>query len=89
MMNVTYKWELRPGSNAFQMPANAKILTVQVQNDVPQLWALLDPNEPKVLRTFGIYATGQSVPYNFESYVGSFQLEDGKLVFHLFETTGA
>lgn len=68
-------------------PDGAKILTVQTQFNRPCIWFLCDPNNNKVPRTFVIYGTGN--PVNKEAanytYIGTFQLDDGRLVFHVFE----
>jgi hypothetical protein len=66
------------------MPASAQILSVQVQRGVPQIWAVVDDDEPEVLRTFKTVGTG----WNFEGltvYWGTYQLHEGDLVFHVFE----
>lgn len=67
-------------------PKGARPLTVQMQGGKPCLWALVDPTaapEPMRLRTFG---TGH--PVGEESapayYVGTYQLDGGALVFHVF-----
>lgn len=66
------------------MPVGAKPLTVQVQNGTPCLWAIVDPGEPKRTRGFRIIGTGHPF-YGDAKYIGTFQLHDGELVFHVFE----
>ena len=67
------------------LPAGAQILTVQIQDDKPMLWALIDPNETLFsTRILGIYGTGHNVPYNPGKYISTFQLKG--MVFHVFET---
>ncbi len=68
------------------LPIGAKILTVQVQHGSPQLWALVD--ETRVMteeRIIGVYTTGETFPNNLETYIATFQLEQGAFVFHAFE----
>lgn len=69
------------------MPIGALILTVQAQQDKPQLWALVDPDAEIESRTFRLAGTGH--PIKEESlrllYLGTFQAHDGALVLHLFE----
>jgi len=67
------------------MQAGAKILTVQVQAGRPYIWALVDIDAPQVLRTIETYGTGYQCAPCIESYIGSFQLDNGALVFHAFD----
>ncbi len=68
------------------MPAGAKILDIQVQRGVPQLWALCNPDAEKEMRTIVIYGTGHLVPDEYGKYIATFQVSNGALVFHAFET---
>ncbi len=68
------------------LPVGAKILTVQVQNNIPFIWALVDTNQQIQLRTFRIYETGREIS-TVGIYISTFQLDNGRLVCHLFETT--
>ena len=86
-MNVIWKWTLTPGSTDLHMPADSKVLAVQMQGGQPQLWALVDDHNPKVWRTFDVYGTGHAVPGNHGAYVGTFQMDSGALVWHVFEST--
>ena len=70
------------------MPKYAKILCVQMQNDVPTIWALhTDHPEPDYeTRKFRIVGTGHQISDDFETksaYIGTVQ--DGSLVWHIFE----
>lgn len=80
-----WKFELAGGIDKIEMPRGAQILCVQAQRDSPQLWALVDPNAPKVTRVFRTYGTGWDFDATGLSYVGTFQLGGGSLVFHVFE----
>lgn len=73
-----------------KMPQDAKILCVQTQNHMPQMWALIDTEKPIEARRFRLYATGHPIDIeeNDLSYIGTFQLLEGDLVYHLFEQTG-
>jgi hypothetical protein len=69
------------------MPQDAKILCVQTQNDMPCIWAIVNEEaEPRENRLFHIYGTGHEIK-NLENkkYVGTYQLQGGVLVFHVFE----
>lgn len=67
------------------MPRAAKVLCVQVQHGAPQIWALVG-NEAETVeaRPFRVFGTGQEMPGGL-SYLGTFQLSGGGLVWHLFE----
>lgn len=71
-----------------QMPLQAEFLTLQVQNDIPCLWVLVDPENELEERIFEMYGTGYSIECNSSierKYLGTFQLREGILVYHLFE----
>jgi hypothetical protein len=68
-----------------EMPIRAKVLTVQVQAQVPCLWALVHESHDVEVRRFRIYGTGHPINHLIGSYVGTFQLVGGGLVFHVFE----
>ena len=65
-----------------RMPRGAEILCLQVQNEVPCIWAKVDTNQPNEERPF--YWTGTGLPLlEPNTYVGTIQT--GPYVFHLFE----
>ena len=66
------------------MPSGAKILYVAVQDGVLCLWALVDPDAAKTIRTFLIVGTGHPAPTDAE-HVGSGISHGGNLVWHVFE----
>jgi hypothetical protein len=66
------------------MPEGAEVLTVQVQHGQPQIWALVDDAKPPEQRVFMISGTGHPMT-NSRRYVGSFQMAEGRLMWHLFE----
>lgn len=74
-----------------ELPAGARLLTVQMQKqygdrrETPCLWAIVDPEAPRVRLRFRIVGTGNPFPDAEDcSYLSTFQLEDGALVFHVF-----
>lgn len=89
MNKEIWKYELQTtGSQAIEMPIGAEILTVQTQNDIPCLWALVHPKESKEMRFIDVYGTGHNVPFGMQEikkYIGTYQLHGGTLVFHVFE----
>lgn len=69
------------------MPKGARVLSVQVQNGRPCLWAVVDPNEMTLEeRFFRIAGTGHSIQDDVvDGFIGTIQMYDGRLVFHVFE----
>ena len=67
------------------MPAGAVILSVDVQRDVPCLWALVNPDAVTSLRRIRMYGTGHPVDDPPGYFIGTIQLEGGALVFHVFD----
>lgn len=85
---VIFKWTLSAkAKQTLQMPAGAKLLTVQIQNGKPHLWALCDEALPKTERTICIYGTGIPITENPGEYIGTFQFDGGPYVFHIFDNT--
>ncbi len=71
------------------MPEGAKLLHVETQGaDRPCLWALVDPFAKTEPRTFAIIGTGWHFAADGHEHVGTFLLDGGTLVFHLFEVKG-
>jgi hypothetical protein len=70
-----------------EMPANSQILCVQVQYEMPVLWALVHPGNPKEKRRILMAGTGHEREdlAGLVNYIGTFQLVRGQLVFHVFE----
>lgn len=86
---VIWKYKLQCCSEQeLELPLNAQILCVQVQNENPHLWVMCDPaekrKETRVIYTFG---TGHKFEeLSTRKYIGTFQLQGGKLVFHVFDS---
>ncbi len=82
-----WKWSLAlKRQEILLMPKGAKLLAVQTQRNMPHLWALVDENLELEPRAFATYETGDPLPENKPGkYVGTYQLENGQLVFHFFE----
>ena len=82
-----WKWTLTvTDMQSLPIPEGAKLLAVQMQGDVPQLWALVDEKARIVHRKLATYGTGNSMPDGDPGqYVGTYQICGGALVFHVFE----
>jgi hypothetical protein len=84
-MLMVYKYPIPIEDNFFLLlPADAAILTVQVQGEQPCIWAMVNPEAELRERRFRLAGTGRPIGYGM-SYIGTFQLYGGALVFHLFE----
>lgn len=65
------------------LPEGAKILSVQAQRGQIAMWYLND-GAPSRLYTVVIVGTGHNVPAGALQYVGTVQMNDGTLVWHIF-----
>lgn len=70
-----------------EMPEGAEILTVQMQKTDLCLWAIVDPEAKKVKRKFNVFGTGHEIDIK-GTYIGTFQMHGGDLIFHVFEIIG-
>ena len=88
MNKQIWKYTLDVYDSAIEMPIGAEVLTVQSQNNIPCLWALVNPLAEKEKRYFEVFGTGHNVYCDMgieRMYIGTFQIDSGSLVFHLFE----
>jgi hypothetical protein len=87
MAITIYKYKLEKTIQELDIPVGGKVLSLQVQDNVPCIWVLVDSNKLKVTRTFETFGTGQTIPPPYvREYIGTFQLLRGNLVYHVFET---
>lgn len=86
-------WKFPVAIEHFQeipIPKGGKALAVQTQFNMPHLWVLVDINAPLEIRSFRLLGTGhQHDDLDNLHYIGSFQLDDGEFVGHLFEVLDA
>lgn len=84
-MKTIWKYELETiDYQEVEIPFEAKILTVQVQHGKPCIWCLCDPNNLKQLRGITTIGTGHEKDDIEGTYIGTYQLYDGGIVFHVF-----
>jgi hypothetical protein len=93
-MKMIYKYPL--GSEIrhnmvteIDMPRNAQILDIQMQGDIPVLWAIVNPKKPSRKYVFHVFGTGYEM-LDYEKkhyvYVGTVQQRGMMtLVWHIFE----
>jgi len=87
-MERIFKYKI-PIADEFELelPVGARILTFQVQYGEPVIWAIVEPGkEEKVNVRFRLYGTGHPIKHELNSYryIGTAQMADGQLVWHLF-----
>ena len=84
-MKTIHKYTLQLTEwQSIQMPAESKILTIQMQNGVPCMWVEVDTSLQSVTRKFLTVGTGHAI--NDEVvYLGTYQLYSGGLIMHVME----
>lgn len=81
---MTQIWKYRVDVGTIMMPKGAKILTVQMQNDTPHMWAIVNVDAELEERVFEIHGTGHHIRNIDEyEYIGTYI--DNPFVWHLFE----
>jgi hypothetical protein len=88
-MKTIWKMKLKPtGQQTFDVMAGAKVLTVQMQGETPCMWLMLDPDsESRERMTIEIFGTGHPM-HDFErEYIGTYQIDGGAYIFHVFRRT--
>jgi hypothetical protein len=91
IMQTIFKYNVEvTDKQKVMMPKGAKVLHVHQQLGVPCIWAQVDTSQPLVERNFETFGTGHEMPtfitLDFAYvYVGTYHLQNGSLVFHIFE----
>lgn len=92
-MKTVWKFPLAvTNEQRIDLPAGARLLTVQPQGEGVCLWALCDSEAEREPRMIVILGTGHQAPEENLwqlKYISTFQLQDGALVFHAFEIARA
>lgn len=81
-MKTIYKYTLDSQDCTLNLPKGAEILTIKLQNNVPTLWALVNPMTVTEERHICIVGTGWQVEDNMK-YITTYM--DGYFVWHVFE----
>ena len=83
---VVYKYILQMAdTQEIELPEGAEILSVQLQHGGLTLWALVNPDIDKVIRTIEILTTGNEAYDHSRKFINTVQLAEGSLVYHFFE----
>ena len=84
MSKRIWKYTLNP-LNTIELPVDAEILSVDEQNGEICMWVALTPEMDAYPRRFIIYATGDTIEFPVYKHIGTVKLNDGSLIFHVFE----
>ena len=85
---VIYKYALGQGRyTTLHMPAGAVIISCKAKEGVVYVWAVVDPEQPRVERKVGVVGTGWMFDDADSVYVGT--VHPGAFVFHVFDLGGA
>lgn len=87
-MKTIWKYPLQvTDMQTLRIPKGARLLATQAQGGEPSIWAIVDPDAPKVERVIAMFGTGHPLPDQLDtnSYIGTFQLHGGAVVFHVFD----
>lgn len=83
-----FKYPVQFGPFSLDLPYGAKVLSVGVQENQPFLWAQVqEAGNPPETRLFRVYGTGHLMREDEIAFIGTFQLDGGALIFHLFEVS--
>lgn len=85
-MKTIYKYPIEiTDSQVIKLPKEYRVLTVQIQNNNPFLWALVDTDNDLEDAEILIIGTGHGIQ-NIETmeYISTIQVNNGKLIFHVF-----
>lgn len=66
-----------------ELPKGAKIISFQLQNETPMIWAIVNEHLELETRYFEIVGTGFDFISTCREYIGTIQLDS--FVWHLFE----
>ena len=85
-MLKVFKYPISPADYfEIEMPENSQILRIDEQSDLPCLWALVNPSNPKKLYRFRMAGTGHPINENETlEFINTFFMAQGALVFHVF-----
>ena len=90
MAREVWKYAVPPGQLVeLDIKKGAQLLHAgaQVTEGHAQIWALVDPDAKTEKRYFRLVGTGHSIAEEIVQHVGTFNMMEGVLVFHIFEVT--
>lgn len=85
MKQSIWKFDLQVESEQIiRLPKDADILSVQIQNGAPRIWAIVNTVNPVVDRHVYMFGTGHPFDKPDANYVGTIQEAQGALIWHVF-----
>lgn len=85
-MTTIYKYQINVTDLfSIKLPVGYEVLSIQVQDDVPFMWCKINEGAPTENVYFSVVGTGHQIPPVSKKYLGTFQLNNGRFVGHLFE----
>jgi len=84
MLKTIWKFKLSvtAGIQTVSLPADAKVVHMDVQDNTPCIWVLLDPNMPTKQRDVLCFGTGHEVLASADRHIGTVLI--GPFVWHYF-----
>ena len=69
-----------------ELPEGSTFLSLQMQHGKPQMWFRVDDSRPMRRQVFGICGTGHEISSALAQapFLGTFQMDGGALVIHVF-----
>jgi hypothetical protein len=79
-----YKYEIEIKDRFYIiLPERSKILSIQLQNNIPMLWAAVTEHST-ISYNFSVYGTGHEIDNSlYHKYISTLQI--GSLVWHIFQ----
>ena len=85
-MKTICEYSLLPQTvQQFLMPTNAKVLSVDEKDNRIFIWAEVDSEDSGSYRSFRVYGTGHPHLNENQRFIGTVKLDNGALVFHVYE----
>lgn len=85
MIVYKYQLNLNPYEQGLALPVNSKVISFQMQNDIPTIWVQIpDQYANTDYRQFKIVATGEKIHDGY-IYTNIGSVQHGEFVWHLFE----
>ena len=87
MSHIVYKYAIEiKDTQQITLPMNSQILCVQIQYGLPYIWVLQDLAYKIHPVTLELIGTGYHIDGSVRrKYIGTFQMQEGRTVFHLFQ----
>lgn len=85
-MKTIHKYELHQLFDMIVLKTDyvERWLSVDVQRGQPVAWAVVDTDRPQESHTLHVRGTGHPMTGEEGNFLGTIQLDDGSLIFHIF-----